>query len=149
MELSRILIAFAIIVLPFAALASAGDSGANTVVITKADDGREIGVQQGAIIEVRLEQSAGTGYLWQIIDPDIAHLKVLESTDTQLRQIPGGTLLKTWRIEAAKQGQTELKMLLYRPWEGIEKAVDRLQVKILIRLSAVAVSMSAGFTRGH
>jgi hypothetical protein len=28
---------------------------------------------------------------------------------------------------------TNLKILLYRPWEGPEKAVDSLQVKIRIR----------------
>ncbi len=135
MKLSRILVVIAIIVLSLAGLASTGNSEAVAVVITKADDGKEITVPEGAILEVRLEQSAGTGYSWEIVDLDEMHLKVLESTDTALKQglIVGGPLIKTWQIQAVKEGQTELKILLYRHWEGIGKAVDRLQVKIRIR----------------
>ncbi len=135
MDLSKFLVVIAMIVLPLAGLASGGDPEAKTVVITKADDGKEITVPEGAILEVRLKQSGGTGYSWEIVDPDETHLKVLQSTDTPLKQglIVGGPLLKTWQIKAVKRGQTQLKILLYRTWEGTEKAVDRLQVSIQIK----------------
>ncbi len=128
------MVAIAIVVLSLAGLASTGHSEAETVVITKADNGKEITVPEGSIFEVRLEQSGGTGYLWKIVDPDQEHLKVLESADTPLSQKPnmGGPLRKTWQIKAVKVGQTELTILLYRPWEGIGKAADRFQVKIRI-----------------
>jgi predicted secreted protein len=135
LEICKILVVIAIIALPLACFASGANSQASAIVVTKSDDGKEVTVAKGAIIEVRLEQSGGTGYLWQIVDPDQTHLKVLGSADSPLKQgrIVGGPMLKTWRIKAVQSGQTELKIFLYRSWEGIESAVDRLQVKILIR----------------
>ena len=133
MELSRIIVFIAILLLPFAGLASAGAEQPKTVA-TKADNGKEITVSEGEIFEVRLESHGGTGYLWQIVDPDETHLKVLSSADIPLKQgVLGGPLLKKWQVKALKAGNTELKILLYRPWEGIEKAAERFQVNIQIR----------------
>ncbi|MGD0398662.1 MAG: protease inhibitor I42 family protein [Syntrophobacteraceae bacterium] len=135
MELPRIFLLIVFVPLLFAGFASAQGPGPNTVVITKEDNGKEIVVPEGAIFEVRLEHSGGTGYLWEIVEPDETHLRVLESTEVPLKdtRILGGPLLKTWKIKAVKVGQADLKILLYRPWEGTEKAVDSLHVKILIK----------------
>ena len=135
MESSRIFLLIAIVFLSFTAFASAADPKAKAALITQNDNGKEIAVPEKAIVEVRLEQHGGTGYLWQIVDLDKTHLKVLESTDTSLQEgkIVGGPLVKTWQIQAVKAGKTDLKILLYRPWEGAEKAAERFQVKILIR----------------
>jgi predicted secreted protein len=134
-ELPRIFLFIVFVLLLFDPFASAQGSEPQTAVITQKDNGKEIAVPEGAIFEVRLEQSGGTGYLWQIVEPDETHLKVLESAEIPLRQgrIVGGPLLKTWKIKAVKVGQTDLKILLYRPWEGTEKAADSFHVKIQIR----------------
>lgn len=133
MEIGKILAVIAIIALPLACIAS--EAQAKEVILTKADDGKEITVAKGSIIHVQLEQSAGTGYLWEIVDLDNAHLKVMESANTPLTQghIVGGPVRRTWKIKAVESGQTELKVFLYRSWEGIGSAVDKLQVKILIK----------------
>ncbi|MGA2026269.1 MAG: protease inhibitor I42 family protein [Syntrophobacteraceae bacterium] len=135
MELSRIFLLIVFVLLLFAGFASAQGPGPKTVVIAKEDNEKEIVVPEGAIFEVRLEHSGGTGYLWEIVEPDKTHLKVLKSTEVPLKEgrILGGPLLKTWKIKAVKVGQADLKVLLYRPWEGTEKAVDSLQVKIRIK----------------
>ncbi len=133
MELYRIFLAIAILLLPFAGPASVGGVEPQTVV-RKADNGKEITVSAGEVFEIRLERSGGTGYSWEIINPDKTYLKVLSSTDTPLKDgLLGGPMLKKWRIKAVKAGNTELKILLYRSWEGIEKAADSFQVKIEIR----------------
>jgi predicted secreted protein len=105
------------------------------VVITKEDNGKEIVVHEGEIFEVRLQHSGGTGYGWEIVEPDETHLRVLESNEIPLREGPilGGPLLKTWKIKAVKVGRADLKILLYRSWEGPEKAADSLHVEIRIR----------------
>lgn len=135
MELPRIFLLIVFVLLFFAGFASAEGREPKTVVVTKEDNGKEITVPEGAVFEVRLEHSAGTGYMWQIVEPDETHLRVLESTEIPLKQgrIVGGPLLTTWKIKAVKVGQTDLKILLYRPWEGTEKAADSLHVKIRIR----------------
>ncbi len=135
MELPRIFLLIVFVPLLFTGFASAQGPGPNTVVITKEDNGKEILVPEGAIFEVRLEHAGGTGSLWEIVVPDETHLRVLESTEVPLKdaRILGGPLLKTWKIKAVKVGQADLKILLYRPWEGTEKAVDSLHVKIRIK----------------
>ncbi len=134
MELSRIVLFVAILFLPFAGLASVAGAETGTV-ITEADNGKEITVSKGEVFEVRLERSGGTGYSWEIVDPDETHLRVLASTDTPLKEgrILGGPLLTEWQVKAVKAGNTQLKIFLYRPWEGIEKAAERFQVNIQIR----------------
>jgi len=137
MELPRILpLVLMIMLIPLAGLASgAGPQADQTMIVTRDYNGKEITVARGSIFEVRLQQHGGTGYLWQIVDLDENHLKVLQSTETPLSQRPilGGPLLRTWQIEAVKAGQTNLKILLYRSWEGPEKAAERFHVTIQIR----------------
>jgi predicted secreted protein len=134
-ELPRIFFLIVFILLLFAGFASVEGQEPKTMVVTKEDNGKEFTVPEGAIFKVRLEHAAGTGYMWQIVEPDETHLRVLESTEIPLKEgrIVGGPLLKTWKIKAVKVGQTDLKILLYRPWEGTEKAADSLHVKIQIR----------------
>jgi inhibitor of cysteine peptidase len=133
LETCKIIVVIAIFALSTACIASGAQ--ANSLVITKADDGKEITVPKGGLMEVRLKQSGGTGYLWQIVDPDETRMKVLGSADIPLNQdkIVGAPLVRTWKIQAVESGQTELKFLLYRSWEGIGSAVDRFHVKILIK----------------
>ena len=92
----------------FAGFASAQGPEPKTEVITKQDNGKEIAVPEGEVFEVRLEHAGGTGYLWQIVEPDETHLKVLESTEIPLKEgrIVGGPLLKTWKIKAMKVGHS-------------------------------------------
>ena len=133
MELSRILVFIVILLLPFPIFASGAGPEPETVV-TKANNGKEITVSAGAVFELRLQRAGATGYLWEIVDPDETHLKVLSSADTPLKQgLIGGPSLKTWRIKAVKAGETDLKALLYRPWEGTEKAAEGFRVHIRIR----------------
>jgi predicted secreted protein len=134
-EPTRIFLFIVFLLLLFGRLASADGPQPKTVAVTKEDNGKEVAVPEGAVFEVRLEHPAGTGYMWQIVELDQTRLRVLESTEIPLKQgrIAGGPLLKTWKIKAVKVGQTDLEILLYRPWEGPEKAVDSLQVKIQIR----------------
>ncbi len=135
MEHSRIFLLIVIVLLAFAGFASGAAPEAKAAVITNVDNGKQITVPEGAIVEVRLKQHGGTGYLWQIVDLDETHLKVLESTETPLREAPvvGGPLLMTWKIKAVKAGQTDLKILLYRPWEGVKKTAESFKVHIRIK----------------
>ncbi|MFZ0932447.1 MAG: protease inhibitor I42 family protein [Syntrophobacteraceae bacterium] len=135
MELPRIFLLIVFVPLLFARFASAQGPEPKTKVIDRNDNGKEIAITEGEIFEVRLQQAGGTGYLWQIVDPDETHLKVLESTETPLKEgrIVGGPLLKTWKIKAVKAGHTHLKILLYRPWEGTGKAAESFEVKIRIK----------------
>jgi predicted secreted protein len=132
MEPAKILV-MAMVVLA-AAAASAFGGGPDHVVLTKNDDGKQISVPLGSIVEVKLEQAGGTGYLWKTVDLDTAHLEEIGSGTEPLSKPPvvGGPILVTWRFKAVGKGQAELKMLLMRSWEGPEKAARKFQVELLV-----------------
>ncbi len=136
MDISRIVLLIAVILLPFATMSSAAGPEPVAAVITKADNGKEISVNEGDVFEVRLEQSAGTGFSWEITGLDKVHLKVLKVVEAPVKKdemLLGGPVLKNWKIKALKKGSTGLKILLYRSWEGVEKAENRFNVSIQIK----------------
>ena len=127
----------AIILLPLTACATEGGSRPKAMLFTLADNGKHITLCAGQTFEIRLKQAGGTGYLWQIVDLNKTHLRVLRSNTTPIRSGPpggpdlaGGPLERTWIIEAVKAGKTDLSILLYRSWEGHGKAADTFKLGI-------------------
>jgi inhibitor of cysteine peptidase len=125
-------ISLAIILL---ALGLSHSYGAETVIVNKAFNGREIKLRTGSAVQVELEQPGATGFSWEIQNFDKEHFQVL-SVKTDDRK-PGGDLtgtpvLKTWRIRAVKAGKSNLSFLNYRPWEGEKNAADSFVLNILI-----------------
>lgn len=109
-------------------------AGDDVVVVTKNDNGRQISVPEGRTVEIRMEQPGATGYSWEIVGLDETHFKLVSSDSKPLKEGPiaGGPVLKTWRLKAVKKGEAELKMYNYRVWEGLDKAVDKFNLKIKI-----------------
>ncbi|NTU41824.1 MAG: protease inhibitor I42 family protein [Nitrospirales bacterium] len=109
--------------------------GAETVIVDKAFNGREIKVRSDSMIQVSLEQAGATGYTWEIRGPDSEYFEVL-SVRTGDRQesgdFVGAPLVKTWLIKANKGGKAKLTFLYYRPWEGEENAVDTFTLSVRI-----------------
>lgn len=108
--------------------------GNDGVLVTKSDNGKEITLPEGKTIEIRMEQPAATGYSWEIVGLDETHLQLLSSDSKPLKKGPlaGGPVQKTWRLKAIRKGQVELKMYNYRSWEGLDKAVEKFNLKITI-----------------
>ena len=133
MELSKIFLLFALFAFLSVIPASAG-SEPGTVALTKNDDGKEISIPQGGIMEIRMEFPAATGYSWEITDLDKKYLQVLDVGTKPLKEGPiaGGPMQQTWRIKAVAKGRTELKMYYYRSWEGLEKAADKIRLTIKV-----------------
>jgi predicted secreted protein len=133
MEMSKIFLLLTLFALLSAVPAfAASEPGA--VIVTKKDNGKEISVPQGGVVEIQMEYPAATGYSWEITDLDKNLLEVLDVGTRSLKEgkIVGGPILKTWRIKAARKGQTELKMYYYRSWEGLENAADKFHLRIRI-----------------
>ena len=51
--------------------------GEETVIVTKAFNGREIKVRNGSMIQVELNQAGSAGYVWEIEDLDKEHFEVV------------------------------------------------------------------------
>lgn len=133
MEFPRISVLLAFVFV-LAAVPAPGAPKGDAVVVNKGDSGKAVSVPKGGILEVRLQETAGTGYSWEIIDLDRAHLELLGVTTKPLKKGPiaGGPVLKTWRLRALKPGRTELKLYYYRVWEGLDKAAEKFAVRVKI-----------------
>jgi inhibitor of cysteine peptidase len=119
-----------LLLFPLAVMAS--DPAA--VTVTRAQDGREIALKVGSILEIELPGIGGTGYLWVEQATGAPYLKLVDQTtrpDKQGRL--GGPVIQVWRFKAEKPGTTEIKMAYYRPWEGVGKATDHFLVKLRIK----------------
>lgn len=106
------------------------------VVVDKSSNGEQVVLRRGQFLEVQLQQAGATGYLWQVVVLDKNLLDCVELASPppgEGSMIAGAPILRTWRFKALAKGQTELKMFNYRPWEGVEKAVDKFQLKINIQ----------------
>ena len=95
------------------------------------DAGREIQVKVGTIIELSLEEQAGTGYQWDFDRLDEQHFELLQTATRRLTGEPrvGGPVLKTWRLKAKAPGKSQFVLNYFRPWEGQGKAVKHFTLK--------------------
>jgi predicted secreted protein len=109
-------------------------ASAPMTMLTQKDNGREITVPLGTVIQVELAAAGGAGYLWELTDLDPAHLQLLktETVSADKPGITGAPNMSRWQLRTKQRGQAELKFYYFRPWEGKDKALNRFYVKIHI-----------------
>ncbi len=102
--------------------------------LTKSDQGREVTVKVGDTLHIALERSGGTGYQWYLDKSYGNYFELLEErTETQQnRSLIGAPVVQTWKWKAILKGETSIRLLLYRDWEGADRAVDTFKVKVKI-----------------
>lgn len=104
-----------------------------TLTVTKEQAGREIALKVGDILLIELPGKSGTGYSWLVEETFAPYLKLMDQTTRQLKEGRlGGPVMQVWRFKAAQPGACEINLALYRPWEGVGKAVDHFRLKLQI-----------------
>jgi predicted secreted protein len=104
-----------------------------TITVTKAQEGREIALKVGSLLQIELPGRGGTGYLWSVQETGAPCLRLLDQATRQLKEgLPGGPVLQIWRFKAEKPGATEIHLAYYRPWEGVGQALDHFRIKLRI-----------------
>jgi inhibitor of cysteine peptidase len=113
----------------------AGLTVAAGTVIQMPDNGKEIQVKTGEVIELSLEEQAGTGYTWEFHRLNEKHFQVVRAETRQLADPPrvGGPVLRVWRLQTKAPGLSRLSLDYLRPWEGRAKAVKHFEVKVHIQ----------------
>jgi len=106
----------------------------NVVTIKKQDDGKEIKVKRGDVIQIELEGMGSTGYKWYLDTIDIERVEFMTEETKALKEgVMGAPVLDIWRLRALKEGDTDIKMDYYREWEGIERAIDHFLIRLNIQ----------------
>jgi len=109
--------------------------GAETVTVNKDFNKREIKVRVGGMIRVNLEEQGTTGYVWKVQNLDEEHFEIVNEQTKETPEpgeITGAPITKTWLIRAKKAGQSELKLINYRPWEGEKNPADTFVLRVRI-----------------
>jgi len=91
---------------------------------TESENGKAVNIRAGDILEVRLHENATTGYRWALDAVDSPLVKVHEAQYSSPSSSVGGSGEVTWRIEARAPGSLEIKLKLWRSWEG-EKSIQK------------------------
>lgn len=107
-------------------------------LINAADNGRTVSVKRGEPIRLELAANATTGYDWQIEELAAEYFKVRTAGYRVDEVEPGREALGTggisyWVIIPLKNGQSTIRLLYFRPWEGKDKAVEQFSVTILVK----------------
>ena len=121
---------FLLIFLGGVTLAAASDV---TTTLTAKDNGKEIQVKVGTIIELSLEELGSAGYTWEFDRLDEKHFELVKTETRPLSNLLGAPVLKTWWLKAKNPGESHLALDYFRSWEGRAKAVDHFLVKVNIQ----------------
>lgn len=110
-------------------------AGNEVTVLQGKDNGKEIQVKAGTMIQLSLEERGGTGFVWEFHQFDERHFEIVKTETKPLaeKNRVGGPILKTWELKAREAGETKLSLDYFRPWEGRAKAVEHYLVKVRIQ----------------
>jgi predicted secreted protein len=102
-------------------------------IVTRADNGKELEIDVGERLVVRLEESPTTGFAWS---PSGVNEKLGLLTSEYSPASPGsigGGGLRTLTFTARQVGAVSLRLKLWREWEGDSSVVDVFAVKAMVR----------------
>lgn len=119
---------------PVPAGAVVPNEDAQVTVVTKEQNGEQIQVRTCDTIRVGLPTAGGTGYAWYLDEPDSEAVEVvpegaIPAADDGRTGMP---VINVWRLRGKQAGDAEIRLDLYRQWEGRERAIDHFEVKLRI-----------------
>lgn len=89
-----------------------------TVTLTEKDKDREIQLNKGDKLVLKLQQLGSAGYTWSVIKNNDKVLKQLGEPATEKgKGLIGGAVTRIYRFEAVGAGKTHLEMDYKRPFE--------------------------------
>jgi inhibitor of cysteine peptidase len=101
-------------------------SDSHDLVLTEADQGRELEAASGDVITVRLRENPTTGFRWTQVDQPGTSL-VLQSDEFSVGgTAPGAGGERVLQYRAVAPGRGEIDLALRREWEAPEKAQRRV-----------------------
>jgi inhibitor of cysteine peptidase len=105
----------------------------SSVVLTELDAGKTIEARVGDRIELRLRENASTGHRWSFDDLDETVLQASEGAFTASTEAIGSGGDVRWILQARAPGTAQVKLKLWRRWEGEGSVQKRFAVTLKIR----------------
>jgi inhibitor of cysteine peptidase len=111
---------------------------APTLTITEIDDGKTVEAKPGDTIVLHLHENSSTGYRWAFDVLDEAKLELVKSEYVQEGGADGpvvgngGEMTWTVKVKPKTKGRTQLKLKLWRSFEGDKSIQQRFSVTLKI-----------------
>jgi inhibitor of cysteine peptidase len=104
------------------------------VVISQADQGNTIEVQQGDLIVIQIDENPTTGYRWEL---GAYGQPVVEFADSDYQSPTGAGMggggTRTFRFRAATEGRSTIQLKLRRSWEPEDVILETFDVNIWVQ----------------
>jgi len=102
------------------------------VTLTASDNGRTVDVREGETLVLRLHENASTGYRWAFDGLDRTCLDVQDGEYVGQAGAPGSGGQAQWTLVPSKRGIVEIRLRLWRHWEGERSVRERFAVTLKI-----------------
>ncbi|MGA3053434.1 MAG: protease inhibitor I42 family protein [Candidatus Korobacteraceae bacterium] len=105
------------------------------IVITDADNGKDVDLPAGDTLVLRLESNPSTGYSWAI-KGDPSPLRLVKSStkkNGQNSHVVGAPVTQEFRLTAVSAGMVSLTLEYRRPWESNVAPAKTFQVRVNAR----------------
>ncbi|MGA9994437.1 MAG: protease inhibitor I42 family protein [Pyrinomonadaceae bacterium] len=103
------------------------------VTLSKADNGKSIEARPGDRIVIHLEENPTTGYRWTAEQTDDATVELQDSDYTPAGTGIGGGGERVMTFEAKAAGTANLRLKMWRQWEGDSSATERFNVTLRVK----------------
>ena len=108
----------------------------STVTLTQADNGRSVEVRPGTTIVIQLAENPTTGFRWAVDQTDERTVTIVRvDYTTAAGGGIGGGGTRSFTLKAEHPGIMQLRLKLWRDWEGESSIVERFTVTIRVRSS--------------
>lgn len=105
-----------------------------TVTLTERDSGRSLVVQSNTQVFVQLPEHPTTGYRWSVDQLDEAIVAPQDSTYRAASDNAiGGGGVHIFSFTARQPGTTQLRLKLWREWEGDASITERFEAAIQVQ----------------
>ncbi|MBF2079466.1 MAG: protease inhibitor I42 family protein [Synechococcales cyanobacterium T60_A2020_003] len=103
------------------------------ITLTQADNGRTIDIWVGDRLDVNLRENPTTGFQWGIDQNNDEVLRVEGAEYISPTTSPiGGAGQRTFTFIGQQSGTAELRLKLWREWQGESSVVERFTVTIQV-----------------
>ncbi len=102
------------------------------VTVGMKDNGREVGMKAGEVMQIELQTLGSAGYSWEFEDFDTDHFEIVSKEARVISDRIGAPVMRLWQLRAKKSGNARIVMYNYRLWEGREKSVNRFFLDVTI-----------------
>jgi inhibitor of cysteine peptidase len=104
------------------------------VWISPADNGKTCEARPGATIHIQLPENPTTGFRWAVDSVTDTFIEPQSSTYVQGQSVGvGGGGTRTFSFRAKQPGAGDIKLKLWREWQGDSSVVERFECAIRIK----------------